>query len=69
METKTMILIALAIFAIAIIVYFFTRPKGTEMFSGPAGLASGMSVAGIGPVYENFGKEPKQKEEFCGSCS
>ena len=68
MKTKNMILIALAIFVIALSVYVFTRPKGTEMFSGPAGLASGMSIAGIGPVYENFGKETK-KEEFCGSCS
>lgn len=71
MENKKLVLIAVSVLAVAFLIYIFTR-SNTELFSGSAGLGSGLSVAGIGPTYEGFEKEKesnKTKEGFCGTCS
>ena len=65
MKTDTWILIGAIVVAIIVTIYMYTRGS-TELFSGSFGLGSGMSVAGMGPVYED---DSKSKEGFCGSCS
>ena len=66
MKTGMWILIGVVVVAMIVTIYMYTRGSSSELFSGSFGLGSGLSVAGMGPVYED---DSKSKEGFCGSCS